>query len=269
MKKAVIIIARNEGEWTYKTAHDFKKTMPDAQIIGIDDGGKNIWTDFVKVHKTKGGIGVGMCRRKGVELADADVICVTDGHVLHHRGDINKAWELAMQGYVVNSTTRSIVTGKEHGNGRRQDLKTHVAKNVRVPEGFEVGLIGGIYFMRKDVALEVIAPTPNHGANEQIMTCAAFSLGHKIYTLPSLVFAHLYKKKFNYTVTGTQQQRNKRLLEWWFFGKLPPQTVNEIEKEYHGFIKEYRVLNAKQLTEKIDKMNKNLSKHNTLYKKKK
>ena len=36
---------------------------------------------------------------------------------------------------------------------------THKTANVHVKEGAEIGLIGGVYFMRKDVAVNLIAPT--------------------------------------------------------------------------------------------------------------
>jgi len=251
MKKAVVIIARNEGSWTESTAENFRQNFPYAEIIGIDDGGLNIWPDFVRVIKNPKPQGVGMCRLIGVKAANADCIIVTDGHVLFERGDIDKAWKLAEQGYIINSTTKSITTGLEHGNGRRHDPITQKATNFIAKEGQEVGMIGGVYFMRKDIALQVIAPTPAHGYNEQIMTCAAFVLGHKIYCLPSMCFAHLYKKTFNYALTYTQQCRNKLLLEWWFFNAGMPHDASEQEREYHAFIQSKRILNPVQLADKL------------------
>ena len=252
MNKAVIIIARNEGAWTQITADDFQSNFPDAQIIGFDDGGLNIWPDYVKVIRNSKPQGVGRCRLIGVNAADADCVIITDGHVMFERGDIEKAWELAKKGYIVNSTTKSITTGKEHGNGRKHDPVTHEAKNFTAKEGDEVGLIGGVYFMRKDVALQVIAPTPGHGYNEQIMTCAAFSLGHKIYCLPSMCFSHLYKKTFNYAITYQEQARNKVLLQWWFFDFPMPSDASQQEKEYHAFIQKNRILTVSELTKKLN-----------------
>jgi hypothetical protein len=251
MNKAVVIIARNEGAWTEKTANDFRKNFPDAEIIGVDDGGLNIWPDYVRVIKNTTPQGVGRCRLIGVNTANADCIIITDGHVLFERGDIGKAWKLAQQGYIINSTTKSIATGQEHGNGRKHDPETHKATNFTAKEGDQVGLIGGVYFMRKDIALQVIAPTPGHGYNEQIMTCAAFALGHKIYCLPSMCFAHLYKKTFNYAMTYSEQQRNKLLLEWWFFGKSMPQNASKKEVDYYNFIQSNRILNPVQLADKL------------------
>ena len=262
MTKAVIIIARNEGEWTLKTANSFKAAMPDAEIIGIDDGGKNNWPDFVKVHDTGGGLGVGMSRQIGAQVAEADLIVVTDGHVLFDSGDIDKAWDLASKGYIVNPTTKSIKSGKKHGNGRTHTIPDHKTINVRTYEGEEVGLIGSVYFMKRDVALDIMAPTPAHGFNEHIMTCAAFCLGYKIYTLPQLVFSHLYKSKFNYKLTYQQQHRNKELLDWWFFKRKSPAKVADIEEKYRNFIKANRLLTVSELTDKFNRMNNRIKKQN-------
>lgn len=262
MTKAVIIIARNEGEWTLRTAKSFRNAVPDAEFIGVDDGGKNQWPDFVKVHSTKGGAGVGMARQIGAQMADAELICVTDGHVLYDKGDIEKAWDLASKGFIVNPTTKSIKSNKEHGNGRTHIIPSHKTMNVRTCEGEEVGMIGSVYFMNKEIALNIFAPTPAHGVNEHIMTCAAFCLGYKIYALPQLVFSHLYKKKFNYKLSHAEQVRNRELLDWWFFKRKQPKKTVEIEHKYNIFIKQNRILSVAQLTEKFNKMNTRIKKQN-------
>lgn len=264
MKKAVIIIARNEGIWPTLTADNFMVNFPDAEIVGIDDGGKNEWPDFVDVIKTKGGVGVGMCRRMGFEYVknkDVDAAIITDAHVFFELGCISKAWKLASEGYIVNSTTRSLSSQQNKGNGRFHYLPNHKAKNVTTCEGIEAGLIGGVYFMRVDVALDVIGPTPSHGFNEQIMTCAAFAMGHPIYTFPSMVFSHLYKKEFNYSVTHIGQSRNRLLLDWWFFGGKKPLNISKQELNYHNYIQANRVLNRHELRNKILQMNLNLQKY--------
>lgn len=266
MKKAVIIIARNEGNWTRKTSDDFKQNFPDCEIIGVSDGGINSWPDFVRVIKTDGGVGVGKCRRIGVMNTDADVVIITDGHVFFETGDIEKAWKFAEQGYIINSCTRSLSSGRNAGNGRTHILPNHEAKNVFAQEGDEVGMIGGVYFMRRDVALGIVAPTPSHGFNEQIMTCAAFSLGHKIYCYPDMVFKHLYKKAFNYKVTYSGQQRNRILLDWWFFSGKPPVNASAMELDYYKFIQANRILTPEQLTEKIEKMNEKLKSYGRTHK---
>jgi len=111
MNISVIIIARNEGNWPAKTANDFKNNMPDAEIIGVDDGGTNSWPKFVRVVKTQGGYGVGRCRLLGAQKATKDLIVVTDGHVLYDSGSIQEALELAEKGYIVNPSTVSYTTG--------------------------------------------------------------------------------------------------------------------------------------------------------------
>lgn len=256
--KAIIITARNEAEWPYKTAVNFKENFPDAQIIGVDDGGFNKWPEFVRVIKTNGGVGVGNSRRLGVQSTDADLLLISDGHVLYDKGDIEEAWNLCEIGCIVNSTTKSITTGKEHGNGRIHYLPSHKTKNVTTKEGCEVSMIGGVYFMRKDIAQEIIAPTPNHGSNEQIMTCAAFTFGYEIYALPSFVFSHLYKKKFNYNLTYTQQNRNKKLLDYWFFEGKELKDLSKQEREYKEFVENRRVISSNELVNKIKTMNKHL-----------
>ena len=258
MKKAVIIIARNEGDWPYKASISFNKHFPDCDLIGIDDGGENKFPNYVRVFRTTGGIGVGNVRRMGVEMTDADLLLITDAHVFYEKGDIGKAWDLCEQGYIVNSTTLSYTDKRDCGNGRTHALPAHQCKNVKVKEGLEVGLIGGIYFMRKDVAKQVIAPTPSHGFNEQIMTCAAFSLGHRIYTYPDLCFSHVSKKKFNYKVAYSGQQRNRKLLDWWFFDGKKPTKISKVEQEYFNFIQSNRVLDKSELKSKILEMNFNL-----------
>lgn len=259
MKKAVIIIARNEGEWTQITADDFRKNMPDAQIIGVDDGGENLWPDFVRVIKTKGGVGVGMARRIGAENTDADVLVFTDGHVKYRKGDIEKAWKLAAEGYVVNPTTVNMANETKKGCGRKQFLPSHSTTYVTAKEGKQCGLVGSVYFMSKQVAMNIVAPTPSHGYNEQIMTCAAFTFNHKIYALPELVFAHHYKKKFNYTVTYRGQQQNLTLLKWWFFKGRLPHDLSKTELNYMRYVRENRKLSVTQLTESINQMNKDLT----------
>lgn len=264
MKKAVIIIARNEGDWPAKTADNFRKAMPDAEIIGVDDGGTNKWPDYVKVVKTTGGIGVGNCRRAGAENTDADLVVFTDGHVHYVEGDIDKAWQLAQDGYIVNPSCMSMATQIIHGCGRKQNLPNHKATYVKVPEGSVVGLIGSVYFMKRETALEIVAPTPSHGYNEQIMTYAAIALGYKTYALPGLVFSHLFKKKFdNYRVTYSGQQRNRMLCDLWFFSGKRPQNLSDIEKQYYKFIQANRKLSVKGLESSILQINRNLKQHDT------
>lgn len=264
MKKAVIIIARNEGAWPVLSSENFRRNFSDIDIIGIDDGGNNEWPEYAEVIKTKGGIGVGMCRRLGFERAKekgVDVAIITDAHVFYELGCIKKAWELAEKGYIVNSTTRSLSTQQNKGNGRFHYLPNHKTKNVTTAEGMEVGLIGGVYFMRVDVALEIIGPTPSHGYNEQIMTCGAFAMGHPVYAFPSMVFSHLYKQEFNYSVSHSGQSRNKLLLDWWFFGGRKPSNTSNAEINYYRFVQGNRKLNKHELKNKILEMNLNLQKY--------
>jgi len=261
MKKSIILTARNEGKYSESSAINFHVNFPDAEIIGVDDGGKNQWPDFVKVIKTKGGIGVGRCRFEGVKEAIGDVLIISDAHVYYSTGDIDRAWNLAMGNNIVTSTTVSLFTGKKHGCGRTHDLLTHSAKYANGRDGQEAGLIGGVYFMSKEVALQVIAPTPSHGFNEQIMTYAALSLGIKVHCMPSFEFKHMYKKKFNYHVTSTGQQRNRALLLWWFLGFPKPAKVDKREVDYYNYIQKHRVLSPKQVIEKMETINVNLKKN--------
>lgn len=266
MDKSVVIIARNEGSWTRKTSEDFKKHFSDAEIIGVSDGGYNEWPDFVRIIKTNGGVGVGKCRQIGVLNAKSDLLIITDGHVFYDRGDIDKSWELTRHGYIINSCTRSLASGRNVGSGRIHLLPEHKCKNIFANEGDEVSMIGGVYFMRKDVALDVIAPTPSHGFNEQIMSCAAFTLGHKIYCNPDMVFKHLYKKVFNYKVTYSGQQRNMTLLNWWFFGEKAPISPSKEELDYYKMIQSKRILSPQELKEKILAMNEKLLSYGSKYK---
>ena len=260
MKKAVIIIARNEKDWPAKTADSFRAAMPYAEIIGVDDGGENQWPDYVKVVKTTGAIGVGNCRRAGAENTDADLVVFTDGHVFYESGDIEKAWQLASQGYIVNPSTMSMATRIIHGCGRKHMLPSHKCNYVKAKEGTLVSMIGSVYFMKREIALEIVAPTPSHGYNEQIMSCAAFSLGYKTYAYPDLVFSHLFKQKFdNYRVTYSGQQRNRLLCDFWFFETRKPNNISPAEKEYYKMIKQNRKLSASQLQSKIVMMNRKLN----------
>lgn len=264
MKKSIIITARNEGDWTKKTIEGFLDNFKDVdEIIGIDDGGRNTWIhhDKFKLIKTSGGIGVARSRLLGVQQAIGDVVIISDGHVFYEEGDIDKAWNLAAEGKIVTCTTISHLSGKDHGCGRVHDLNTHKAKNVRAKEGYEAGLIGGVYFMHKDVAEEVICPSKSHGYNEQLMTYAALALGHQIYCYPSFKFRHLYKKTFNYTVTYTDQTRNRRLIDWFFFGKKTITNADELEIGYKQYVEKYRVLNPDQLKKRMIEINKKIRKN--------
>lgn len=254
MNRTIIIPARNEGQWADITAANFKAQFPDSHIIGVDDGGVNVWPKDIQVIKTAGGIGVGNCRRLGVSAAKTELICITDAHVIFDCGDKEKAWRLAKDGNVVTFTSKSLKSGKNHGNGRFHYLPTHKTANVHVKEGAEIGLIGGVYFMRKDVAVNLIAPTASHGFNEEIMTTAAFAFGHPIYTLPGMVFQHLYKKEFNYDVTYNQQQQNRKLLDWWFFDGTLPAPVTKEQQAYYIHVQKNRVLNKTELISKFEKM---------------
>jgi hypothetical protein len=261
MSRSIVIIARNEGNWPERTAKNFNTHLPDCEIIGVHDGGNNVWPRFVKVVKTTGGIGVGRSRLKGVQSTCADLVMLSDGHVYYHEGDIERAWELASQGYIVNPSTISLEHDNHHGCGRMHDLKTHKCKNVRASEGDSIGMIGSVYFMKRKIAEKIIAPTSAHGYNEQIMTCAAFSLGYETFALPSLSFKHLYKKTFNYALTSVQQQRNRKLLEWWFFGSEKPRFAREQEIIFNNFIQKNRVLDIEGLKNKINQMNDHLSQY--------
>jgi hypothetical protein len=261
MSRSIIIIARNEINWPDKTAKNLHTHMPDCEIIGVHDGGSNIWPRFVKVIKTTGGIGVGRSRLTGVKNTNADLVMLSDGHVYYHDGDIERAWELAAQGYIVNPSTVSMIHDNHHGCGRIHDLKTHKCHNIKAKEGDSISMIGSVYFMKRQIAEKIIAPTPAHGYNEQIMTCAAFSLGYETYALPSLAFKHLYKKTFNYTMTSGQQQRNRKLLEWWFFGGEKPSSAREQETLFYNFMQKNRVLDVEGLRNKINQMNDHLSKY--------
>jgi glycosyltransferase involved in cell wall biosynthesis len=255
MKKSIILTARNEGKYSESSAKNFHLHFPDAEIIGVDDGGLNSWPNFVRVIKTKSGVGVGRCRLEGVRQATGDVVIVSDAHVYYDKGDIDRAWGIAAGDKIVTSTTVSLFTGKSHGCGRTHDMLTHGAKYANAKDGQEAGLIGGVYFMSRKMALEVIAPTPSHGFNEQIMTYAALSLGYGIYCMPDFAFKHMYKKKFNYSVTSSGQQRNRSLLLWWFFGFPQTPKADKAELDYYKFIQANRILSPKQLTERMQSIN--------------
>jgi hypothetical protein len=253
--KSIVIIARNEEHWSHITSTNFRTQFPDCEIIGVDDGGTNHWPDYVKVIKTPGGIGVGNARRLGVYEAKGSLICITDGHVLFDKGDKVRAWDLASKGKVLTFTTRSLASGKTHGNGRRHSLPDHKCTNVSTKEGQEIGLIGGVYFMSKAVALDIIGPTPHHGFNEQVMTAGALAMGHPIYAFPSMVFHHLYKKTFNYPVQSDLFNRNRVLLDWWFFGKASPKESTSDEQAYFNRVQKNRKLGVGALTNRFKTMN--------------
>lgn len=260
MTRAIIMIARNEGEWPRKTIEDFRLKIPDTPIIAVDDGGQNDLTgaDYI----LDGGLaGVGKARRIGVEKAaelGADSVLLIDAHVFYKQGDIQKAWQLS-ESCIVNPTYESYHTGDVIGCGRVHNRETHVCSRAYASEGQEAGMYGSVYFLNVRTALDVVAPTPNHGANEQIMTLAAWTLGYRIYALPSLVFRHVYKQKLNYRISEGNQKRNKKLLRWWFFNWQPPENVSDEERDYKGRIERKRQLSSKELYDKIQAVNKALN----------
>lgn len=263
MNKSIIVTARNEGKWAKSTVEGFLEAFPDVgEIIGVDDGGNNEWVGRdchkFRLIKTSGSIGVARSRLLGVQQCKGDVVLITDGHVFYQDGDKDKAWELASEGKVVTSTTISHLTGADHGCGRIQNPDSHSAKNTRAKEGNQAGLIGGAYFMHAEVAEEIIAPSRSHGYNEQLMTYAALSLGHPIYCFPSFKFRHVYKSKFNYHVTHSDQMRNRRLIDWFFFGGATINNADELEYDYKKFVEKYRILDSVQLKKKIVEINNNV-----------
>ncbi len=255
MKYSVVITARNEREWPKITATNMKYQLNPHEVIGVDDGGVNQWGDDAIVYKTKGGVGVGICRRYGITKSQGDVLCIADGHVLYHSGDVSKMWQLAKDGYIVTFTTKSLATGINHGCGRMHSLPSHKAKNIRAKEGQQVGLVGGVYMMRKDIALDVVAPTVSHGFNEQIMTIAALAMGYPVYAFPEGVFAHLYKQKFNYPVTTKGQEKNRLLLDWWFMGGQRPSFAGIEQDNYYEIAQKKRILSRNELISTVSLMN--------------
>jgi hypothetical protein len=258
MRRSIVVVARNEKEWPLKTCLDFLDNIPDAEIIGIDDGGENEWPDKgVNVYKTDGGIGVGKSRLMGVSKAKGDLIMLSDAHVYYYDGDVSKAWGLAEKGYIVNPSVKVMYKDKV-SCGVVFQLGKYIITSIKANRGTYVGLNGSVYFMRKDVAQKIIAPTQAHGYNEAIMTLAAMALGYRIYALPSLIFEHMYKKKLDYKVTRIDQERNRQVLESFFFKYKLPYNATFEEKAYKKMIAENSVIDPIQLSKNIGKMRKTL-----------
>jgi hypothetical protein len=78
-------------------------------------------------------------------------------------------------------------------------------------------------------------------------------LGHRIYALPNLVFTHLFKEKFNYSLKYSEQNYNRILLNYWMFDYRV--NVSEEEENYKKFIDSRRLLSGDQLIEKMDIIN--------------
>ena len=72
------------------------------------------------------------------------------------------------------------------------------------------------------------------------MTVAGITMGYPIYAMPDVVFSHLYKKKFNYSVSVQGQQRNRQLLDWWFLDGDEPSAITEIERDYKKMVRQKR-----------------------------
>ncbi len=254
MKKSIVVVARNEKEWPIKTCLDFAANIPDAEIIGIDDGGKNEWPeDVVTVYKTKGGIGVGQSRLLGATKARGELIMFSDAHVYYYEGDVEKAWKLAEKGYIVNPSVKVMYKEKIRCGAKFIPGKYKI-DYLKAKKGEYVGLVGSVYFMQKEKALKVIAPTQAHGYNEPIMSLAAIVLGYRIYALPSLIFEHMYKKKLDYAVSGMDQQRNKQVLEAFFFKKKMPYGATAEEKAYKDMIAKNGVISPIELSKRVNKL---------------
>lgn len=255
MKKSIVVVARNEKEWPLKTCLDFLDNIPEAEIIGIDDGGDNEWPEEgVKVYKTSGGIGVGHSRLMGVNKASGDLIMLSDAHVYYYEGNVDKAWRLANKGYIVNPSVKVMYKEKIRC-GMKFELGKYKVQYVKAKTGDRVGLIGSVYFMKKEIAQRVVAPTQAHGYNEFIMTLAANVLGHKIYALPDLIFEHMYKKKLDYAVSGLAQARNKDILNAIFFKYKMPQDATPEEIAYKKMIEKESTLNGLELNKLINNQN--------------
>lgn len=259
MTRAIVIIARNEKDWPRATIADFHANCPGVPVIAVDDGGDNDLTgaDYI----VEGNLaGVGKARRMGVEKAaelGAETVLLSDAHVFWKEGDIEKAWHLA-QTRIVNPTYESYQTGEIKGCGRLHNIGPYAHTHCSVDEGVEVSMYGSVYFMDVETALDIVAPTPSHGCNEQIMTCAAWALGYCIYAFPSLIFRHVYKKQLNYRISAGNQKRNRKLLRWWFFDWQPPENATAEEMGYKARIDENRVLTPEQLEQKITMVNQEL-----------
>ncbi len=258
MKRSIVIVARNEKDWPLKTGMDFLDNIPDTEIIGIDDGGENIWPDHgVKVYKTEGGIGVGRARHMGIQKATGELIMLSDAHVYYYDGEVEKAWKQAENGFIVNPSVKVLYKDKTRC-GMKFELGKFKTMYVQGKTGSHVGLVGSVYFMKKEIAQRIVAPTQAHGYNEFIMTIAAIMLGYKIYAMPNLIFEHMYKEKLDYDVSGFQQERNKDVLTGFFFKhKLPGDATFE-EKAYKSMIAENAVMSPLELNEFIKTVNKKL-----------
>jgi len=258
MKKSIVVVARNEKDWPLKTCLDFLENIPDAEIIGVDDGGENEWPEKgVRIYKTAGGIGVGRSRLMGIQKASGDLIMLSDAHVYYYDGNVNKAWNLAAKGYVVNPSVK-VMYGDKVRCGMKFDLGSYKVQYVKGKTGGHVGLIGSVYFMPKSVAEKIVAPTQAHGYNEFVMTIAAIALGYKIYALPTLIFEHMYKDSLDYEVTGLQQERNRQVLNSFFFRYKLPKDATLEEAGYKRMIERESVLSSLELNKFINKQNKKL-----------
>lgn len=187
MRVTIVIPAKNEAEGIKRFIPMLKKTMPDAEVILVNDGS----TDDTAIQAASFGLqvlsnpypmGNGASIKRGARVASGDVIVFMDADGQHRAEDIPKLLEKLDEGFdmVVGSRVRSgqASIGRSLANAFYNKLASLMTghKVLDLTSGFRV--------VRADKFREFLYLLPNGFSYPTTSTMAFFRSGYSVAYVP-------------------------------------------------------------------------------------
>jgi glycosyltransferase involved in cell wall biosynthesis len=258
---SAIITAHNEGEEVLRTIESVEaNTSAPVEFIVVDDGSTDGCCDHLRrerisVIRHESRVGVAFSRNAGAAAARGDVLLFLDGHQRVSAGCLDRCAEVALaKDAVVWPDVRTLHDRGAVGHGASFRLGKNDApftaawNNHRGRQSITriTSLRSPGYFVPRKVFGELrwISQLRGWGGSEAALALKAFFLGVDILHVCGPLARHLFRPKFQYTVTDAEVSRNHALIarvcfddrtwfEYWlprvFEGCLSPEAICELD----------------------------------------
>ncbi len=219
---SIVIPARAEKEQLQLTIDSARAAGAD-EIIVVDDGENDPFSGADIVIREGKGRGPAACRNAGLHAATKDVIIFSDSHV-RFPADSFASWavQLMFSDCVESAAVQSLGGSRNWTGfgGRLTPIKAGYDAKVAMKAAESCTALYGSVYAASRKTWDAVGGWPRTlgwGYNEQALSLACLFAGVKMRAYPELVTHHMFKKRFNYSVSNKKSRANRVLVHWYFF----------------------------------------------------
>lgn len=247
---SVVVVSRNEGDNLRRTVTRLAETLPArSEILVVDDASEDESAAFLTRRKAPArliranGLGVTSARNFGAKRTRGDVILFADAHV-----DAPDGWFEPMLESVAGAAVGAAAPGisvmghpERVGYGLRikgDDLSTHWLKKSR-ESPYPVPIAPGCFLAMRREIFEATSGfdegMSRFGMSDVELGVRFWLLGYELHVVPSVVVAHLFRKRHPYEVRWRSFLHNRARLASVHFNEARIGAIMTSMREHREF----------------------------------